>query len=103
MSDKHEWVNERVKTEITELKMDVVGFYESDPENSEKIKYNLDAVKNYLSELVKGMEGKQDKEAWQYLREKPSRSYARIMAVQIALESLGEGWNTDVNKIDGLL
>jgi hypothetical protein len=49
------------------------------------------------------MEGKQDKEAWQYLREKPSRSYARIMAVQIALESLGEGWDTDVNKIDGLL
>lgn len=103
VSDKHEWVKEQVKTELTDLKMDVLWFYESDPENPEKIKYNLDAVKNYLSELIKGMDGKSDREAWQYLRWSQTRSYAWIMAVQIALESLWEGWDTDVNKIDGLL
>ncbi len=102
VSEQHEWTKKQVEAELSSIKMNIVGFYESDGNNTDKIKYNLEAVKSYLWKLYEEIRTKDTKEAWSYLSQW-TRQYAWIMAVQIALESLGEGWDTELNKIDWLL
>jgi hypothetical protein len=48
VSEQHEWTKKQVEAELSSIKMNIVGFYESDGNNTDKIKYNLEAVKSYL-------------------------------------------------------
>ena len=101
VSDKHEWVKNEVKAELTELQ-ESIFFYENSSQDPDKIKYNMDAVKSYLSKLSSDISDKSVKDAWSYLT-KWRHQYAWVMAVQIALESLPSEYDTDVHKIDWLL
>lgn len=80
-----DWVKQQIKAELHSLQQD--AFYRKDSDTG-KVDYNLTTVKDYLQTL----QGK-DRAT---LTSK--NSSARVMAVQIALESKGY----DVGKIDGI-
>lgn len=79
------WVTNQVKAELQALQQD--PFY-SKNQDTGQVDYNLTTVKDYLQTLQE-----MDRKALV-----SKKSYARIMAVQIALESKGY----DVGKVDGI-
>lgn len=80
-----DWVKQQIKAELQALQQD--PFY-SKNQDTAQVDYNLTTVKDYLQTL----QGKDRKTLTS------KNSSARIMAVQIALESKGY----DVGKVDGI-
>jgi hypothetical protein len=79
-----EWVQTQIKAELQQFKKDF--FYSKEADGN--VSYDMKTVKSYLTQL-------KDKN-WESLTS--TNSSARIMAVQIALETMGY----DVGKIDGI-
>jgi len=92
-----DWVKQQVNEELKALTTNVKDNFYKKEGDTDVVTYDMDVVKNYLSNLSDQVKDQDTKTAWETLKSKNAAAW--IMAVQIALESM---WY-EVDKIDWIL